>query len=580
MTLDDPQAFWVAGEHLTWTDSREPAELPEEQGTPQALDEEIVLLYRRLVLPGAMDAAQRAQIKAEAEAGVGRYLAFVSSVPLVQAGEALTILDVELDNPIPALTARLLMPNVRLLKLVRGAAEGQAIDAVTRANDLVPLQMCSVEEMAAVLKDETGPVLLQGAEVFDLLGEVLDGLGDERRRTLSIFTTSDEIIPGNRVFPCANVQITCPSGWTLNHSASIDVMPRRHGLDIAVAACNAGDFLPHCVESLLCEGRDDVRVIVVDDGSTDGSGEALARQFADDPRVRVERKPNGGCASARNYGRLVSDATHIAFVDADDFVSPGLFADLYDLALYSGCEVVQSGYDFHDAALDEPFYPSAEEDRFRESPRTRFKDKDVLRLFSDEIIKGQPTIWRKVYRRDFLDAKAIYFPENVRAFDDYVFQIFTLTAARDVFMLPEHKYHYRQHPRQHSKQRDERHFYMLYMFQMIVKRSLSEGWPNFRPYAESIVDSISWSSSMLRTELVESFLRASARFCVGVSKTYGPAVIEDLLPGIEHPDFEDYYREEKEKVLRVAPGPFWAYFTGELYHPDIVRMRQAMRKAT
>jgi glycosyltransferase involved in cell wall biosynthesis len=319
-------------------------------------------------------------------------------------------------------------------------------------------------------------------------------------------------------------------------------------------------------------------VIIVDDGSSDGSGEEAAEYFKEDPRVRVEHKPNGGCASARNYGRLVSDATHIAFVDADDFVTPNFFGDLYDLALYTGSEITQGGFDFYDETRKEPYYPSYEDALFEDLARDTFAGQPVFRLQSADIIKGQPTIWRKVYRRDFLDAKDIYFPENVRAYDDYIFQMFTLTAARDIMMMPEHKYHYRQHPAQDIRQGDERHFYMLHMFQVLLRRSINEGWSNFRPYAESILDSIAWSAGVLRTDLVDTFLQASARFCVSIAKVYGADVIEDLLGRVGHPDFKFHYSRESRKAAGVTEGAFWSYFYGELYHPDMIRMRQAMRK--
>nr|WP_272490856.1 glycosyltransferase [Mesobacterium pallidum] len=412
------------------------------------------------------------------------------------------------------------------------------------------------------------------------MGDVLDGLSEDRRRQLSFWTAAKTIVPGNKVFPCANAQIWSPPNWILNHNASIDLSGRRHGVDVAIAAYNADDYVIECAQSILCEGRDDVRVIIVDDGSTDGSGDRAAEHFKDEPRVRVERKPNGGCASARNYGRLVSDATHIAFVDADDFVTPNMFGDLYDLALYSGCEVTQSSFDFYDDSLEKPYYPSYEEDVFKNIPRQTFKGQPVFRLQSADIIKGQPTIWRKVYRRDFLDSKDIYFPENVRAYDDYIFQMFTLTAARDVLMLPDHYYHYRQHPAQDIKQGDERHFYMLFMFRDLVARAVRESWPNFRPYAESITDSINWSAQVLKPDLRDSFIEATARFCVGIRRIYGPGVMsDDLIDKIEQPDFRMHFDQILEETKGVSDGVHWAYFCGPTITPEFIRMRRSMKKA-
>lgn len=504
---------------------------------------------------------------------------FLVSRPLVLAKQPLTVIDVDPVSIIQTLRAAILFPDAAILKL-HGTAEADALlAAIIRANDISNIRFIASREIAAPLSKGKGHVLLQGEGVFKQLGMAIAALPTARRAKLSIFTGNSAPVPGNIVFPCANAHIRIGKNWCLNYNAATSIGDRVHGLDIAIAAYNAKDYLIECAESLLSKGRDDIRVIIVDDGSTDGCGDMAAQHFKKTDQVRVERKPNGGCAPPRNYGRLLSNATHIAFVDADDFVTPDFFANLYDLALYSGYEITQGAFDFHDATREEPLSPSYEQALFAPYPRMHFNDQPVIRLPAMDIIKGQPTIWRRVYRRDFLDAKNIFFPENVRAYDDYIFHMLTLTAAQDILMMPEQAYHYRQHPDQDIKQGDERHFYMLIMFQMLLKRSIIDAWPNFSPYAESIVDSINWSAQLLRPDLVDSFLRACARFCVTITKVYSNELMEGLIDRINHPDFKFFYREEARKLASIDPGAFWCHLTGELYHPDIVRMRQTMRRA-
>ncbi len=546
--------------------------------TDEGAVEKVRIGGRDLWLPPQTPKSELKALQQAIQADDGTYLQFIASHSLVRPDDHLTILDID-PSPVFALTAAVLLPGAQLCCLTRGADTDDLLTSLAEQNGLTSPQLLSRDEIAAKLATSDGSVLVQGGQAFDLLGDEIDALPADRRTRLSLWTASDSIIPGNRVLPCASAQIKAPPGWVLNRSPDVALSARRPGLDIAVAAYNARDYLIDCVESLLCDGRDDVRVIIVDDGSTDGSGDEAATHFATDPRVRVERKPNGGCASARNYGRLVSDATHITFVDADDFVTPNMFADLYDLALYSGCEVVQSGFDFYDDSRPDPYYPSYEEDQFRSVPREQFGDQPVFRLQARDIIKSQPSIWRRVYRRAFLDARNIYFPENVRAFDDYIFQMFSLTAARDILMLPEHKYHYRQHPAQDIKQGDERHFYMIYMFHMLLARSIDEAWPDFRPYAESVIDCISWSSGLLRPDLTETFLGASARFCVAMSKTYGNGLFQDLLHRIEHPDFMEHYQRERIRADALPDDAFWSRFRSEFHHPVALAMRDAIKKA-
>lgn len=507
------------------------------------------------------------------------YINYLASHTFKEKKMPPVILDFSPYDITNALAASILIPNSSVFILSGDLERDDLLKQIIDINNIDNINILDSEDLLHLLSTSDGNILVQGDDVFRWIQPRLETLDNKNRSRMSIYTNSPDPIPGNIVFPCAHALITVNGRWTLNHSQREMERSRHQGLDITVAAYNARDYLIQCAESLLCKERDDISVIIVDDGSTDGCGELAARHFADDHRVRVERKPNGGCASARNYGRLVSDASHIAFVDADDFVSTNFFADLYDLALYSGNEVVQAGFDFYDESLTEPFYASYEEDSFATYPQEAFGHNNVISINSQDIIKGQPTIWRRVYRRDFLDAKNIYFPENIRAFDDYIFHILTLTAARDILMVIDHHYHYRQHPAQDIKQGDERHFYMIQMFRTLLRRSLEDGWFDFRVYAESIIDSINWSCFRLRADLVDTFLSASARLLVAIHKVYGEQVIhERLLASLKHPDFMFHFQEEMNRVGDLPGGSHWAYVSGEFEHPDIIRMGQKLSR--
>lgn len=86
--------------------------------------------------------------------------------------------------------------------------------------------------------------------------------------------------------------------------------------------------VPEAVDSALEDGGADVEVVVVDDGSTDGTVERLAERYGRDPRVRVVRKENGGTASARNAGITVARGHYVALLDSDDVFLPGHCAAL------------------------------------------------------------------------------------------------------------------------------------------------------------------------------------------------------------------------------------------------------------
>lgn len=96
-------------------------------------------------------------------------------------------------------------------------------------------------------------------------------------------------------------------------------------LTVIIAVYNAREYLRPCVESIAGQLPEGCEALLVDDGSTDGSGEAcdeLARRHA---RVRVIHKANGGLSSARNAGLDAARGRYIAFADADDTVAPGTY---------------------------------------------------------------------------------------------------------------------------------------------------------------------------------------------------------------------------------------------------------------
>lgn len=78
-------------------------------------------------------------------------------------------------------------------------------------------------------------------------------------------------------------------------------------------------YLRQCVESLTCQTYRDIEIILVDDGSPDGSPALCDQLAAEDERIRVVHKPNGGLSDARNAGLKVATGDYVVFVDSDDF---------------------------------------------------------------------------------------------------------------------------------------------------------------------------------------------------------------------------------------------------------------------
>lgn len=93
-------------------------------------------------------------------------------------------------------------------------------------------------------------------------------------------------------------------------------------VSIIVPVYNIRQYLPHCVKSLLGQTYEDIEIILVDDGSTDGSSKLCDSLAASDRRIFTVHKPNGGLSDARNAGLDRARGQWILFVDGDDYLAP------------------------------------------------------------------------------------------------------------------------------------------------------------------------------------------------------------------------------------------------------------------
>ena len=99
-------------------------------------------------------------------------------------------------------------------------------------------------------------------------------------------------------------------------------------LSVVIPVYNIRDYVERCVRSVLAQPDVPLEVLIVDDGSTDDSGAVCDALAAEDSRVTVIHKPNGGLSDARNYGLCHAQGEYILFMDGDDWlaenVCPGL----------------------------------------------------------------------------------------------------------------------------------------------------------------------------------------------------------------------------------------------------------------
>ncbi|MCP3822164.1 CDP-glycerol glycerophosphotransferase family protein [Streptomyces sp. A3M-1-3] len=205
-------------------------------------------------------------------------------------------------------------------------------------------------------------------------------------------------------------------------------------LSVVVPVHNVEEYLRECLRSVAGRTGVAVEVVMVDDGSTDGSPR-IAREFAErDPRFRYVRQENAGLSAARNTGvRHTTPGTpYLAFVDSDDVVAP----DAYERMVAS---LDATGSDFATGnvwRLTEHGREQAWQYRWLTVTRERTHITRAPELLTDRVA------WNKVFRRTFWDRHGFAFPEG-RLYEDAPVMIPAHYLAESVDVLREHVYYWR-----------------------------------------------------------------------------------------------------------------------------------------
>ena len=114
-------------------------------------------------------------------------------------------------------------------------------------------------------------------------------------------------------------------------------------ISVIVPVYNVAAWLPRCVDSVLTQTYQNLEILLIDDGSTDASGEICDAYAEKDPRIRVIHKKNGGLSSARNAGLDVSNGQYLGFVDSDDWIEPEMYAEMLALMERNEAQLVCAG---------------------------------------------------------------------------------------------------------------------------------------------------------------------------------------------------------------------------------------------
>ena len=192
---------------------------------------------------------------------------------------------------------------------------------------------------------------------------------------------------------------------------------------VIIPVYNSEKTIARCLDSLTAQNRDDVQIIVVNDGSRDGSEEIILRLAGENPSIEYVYQDNAGVSRARNTGLSHAKGTYVTFVDSDDYVTDDYFSVLdqaedCDLLVFAH-QVIGNGPDV--TALFA-----------RLQTLTTSWDRLVLLLSSRRIMSP----WDKRFRRSIIEEKTIRFIEGMSTGEDFNFCLACAMHCRSIETVP------------------------------------------------------------------------------------------------------------------------------------------------
>jgi succinoglycan biosynthesis protein ExoO len=214
-------------------------------------------------------------------------------------------------------------------------------------------------------------------------------------------------------------------------------------VSVLMACLNPGTYLPAAVESCLSQRNVDVELIVIDDGSTDGSLDWLIAKAQSDHRLKLFRGRGRGPAAARNLGLEQSTGDWVAIVDADDVIHLDRFRILIELAEKNGAEIsADQLLAFQDSASGRRCWPFLSESL---SVNGTMISLGSLLTPSDGAFGSEYGYLKPLINRAFLTAHKLQYDESVIVGEDFDFLARLVATGGRLYVTGIAMYFYRRH---------------------------------------------------------------------------------------------------------------------------------------
>lgn len=209
-------------------------------------------------------------------------------------------------------------------------------------------------------------------------------------------------------------------------------------ISVIVPVYNGQDYLENCIESIEAQTYENVEIIIINDGSTDATGQVCVKLKEKYPNIHVITMEDEGVSAARNAGLDAAKGAFVTFVDADDRIRPKMLEVLYQGIMDTGSDVCGCS-----------FLTWKTEEEWEELQKNRYwVEKPVIYESSEylekELLNGNSRCWSKLYRRNAIGK--LRFRRGLTIGEDMLFLVELLPYVRSVAELSYPGYGYYTNP--------------------------------------------------------------------------------------------------------------------------------------
>ncbi len=199
-------------------------------------------------------------------------------------------------------------------------------------------------------------------------------------------------------------------------------------ISIIVPVYNVKQYINQCIDSIICQSYTDLEIILIDDGSTDGSGSICDDYAAKDSRIRVFHTENRGLSAARNLGIGKARGDYLSFIDSDDWIDHTMYELLMKAAIENQADMVICGFIIERIGKSE-------------------KKGNCLGVYCENRIHNKLihqeltyAVWARLYRSELFDSIRFL---NGHVYEDVAPTLQIIHIAKNIYCINDALYHYR-----------------------------------------------------------------------------------------------------------------------------------------